>query len=172
MLLYLLPQSTMTSSSRADLRILERKSRPTNLSGVKIYLIAYNILSTLGWAYIFFFTLIHIFNLDGKSESIPLPTTKSATSFLTDLFSSSSRSLESRLPPTLKPLYRRSKTTYSRVGPQTTILQTLAILEVVHVFLGWVRASLHTTLMQVSSRLYLVWGIVEMAPEVCNSLRN
>ena len=58
-------------------------------------------------------------------------------------------------------------TTFSRVGLLTKIVQTFAILEVVHVILGWVRSPLATTAMQVSSRLFLVWGIADQFPEVC-----
>jgi hypothetical protein len=52
-------------------------------------------------------------------------------------------------------------TTYSRVGSTVAIVQTCAILEVVHVLLGWVRSPLQTTVMQVASRLWIVWGIVQ-----------
>ena len=57
-------------------------------------------------------------------------------------------------------------TTYSRVGPQTAFVQTFAILEVVHVLLGWVKSPLATTGMQVSSRLFLVWAVTEQFPNV------
>ena len=46
-------------------------------------------------------------------------------------------------------------------------LGNLAVLEVLHALLGWVRSPLATTLIQVSSRLYLVWGVTHMFPQVC-----
>jgi len=51
--------------------------------------------------------------------------------------------------------------TYSALGPIVPYVQTTAILEVLHVLLGWVRSPLPTTIIQVSSRLFLVWGITE-----------
>lgn len=139
---------------------------------------AYNVVSTLGWAYILALTLIHLFNLDGASDAIQPPHGHTASSVLSrfvssfslpKIFRSTSSSFESRLPPALQPVYRRSTTTYSRVGPQTAFVQSFAVLEVVHALLGWVRSPLQTTAMQVSSRLFLVWGIVEQFPEVGNS---
>ncbi|KAF2762750.1 protein tyrosine phosphatase [Pseudovirgaria hyperparasitica] len=44
------------------------------------------------------------------------------------------------------------------------LVQTGALLEVVHSLVGLVRAPLFTTLMQVASRLLLVWGIAYTFP--------
>jgi len=122
---------------------------------LKAYLFAYNIFSALGWTYILGLTVVHMFNLDGNTDAIQ---THSKTATL--------NTLESRLPPFLQPIYHRSASTYLRVGTQIAIVQTFAVLEVVHVLLAWVRSPLQTTVMQVSSRLFLVWGIVEQFPEV------
>ncbi|KAH7328443.1 tyrosine phosphatase-like protein [Stachybotrys elegans] len=46
------------------------------------------------------------------------------------------------------------------VGDWTKWTQTMAGMEVLHSLLGIVRAPLMTTLMQVSSRFLLVWGVV------------
>ncbi|KAJ6586858.1 PTPLA-domain-containing protein [Mycena vulgaris] len=136
---------------------------------VKYYLLAYNVLSTLGWAYILTITLIHLSNLDGRSSDIrpvaSAPSTFSRVLSSIPFFKSSTPgvalTIESRLPTYLQPIYRRSMTTYSRVGGTVAIVQTCAILEVVHVLLGWVRSPLQTTAMQVASRLWIVWGIVQ-----------
>lgn len=138
---------------------------------VKYYLVAYNVLSTLGWATVLIFTIIHVFDLDGASSSIPGSKPETATSVLHRFVSSfaptkyvkyiTNASLEAQLHPALIPLYRRSTTTYVRVGSLTAFVQSFALLEVVHVLLGWVRSPLQTTAMQVASRLFLVWGIVE-----------
>ncbi|KAF2681581.1 PTPLA-domain-containing protein [Lentithecium fluviatile CBS 122367] len=47
----------------------------------------------------------------------------------------------------------------------TRLTQTLAVMEVVHSFIGVVRAPVLTTLMQVASRLLLVWGIAYNFPQ-------
>jgi very-long-chain (3R)-3-hydroxyacyl-CoA dehydratase len=48
---------------------------------------------------------------------------------------------------------------HASVGTYTKWVQTLAILEVFHIALGLIKASLPTTVIQVSSRLLLVWGV-------------
>ncbi|KAJ4468155.1 PTPLA-domain-containing protein [Lentinula aciculospora] len=138
---------------------------------VKYYLLTYNVLSTIGWAYILISTIIHVFDLDGNSASFA-SSSSTASSTLGQVFSflpflkSTQRintvsGLEARLHPLLLPFYRRAATTFGRVGPTTAWVQSGALLEIVHVLLGWVRSPLQTTVMQVSSRLFLVWGIVE-----------
>lgn len=64
------------------------------------------------------------------------------------------------------PYYLKLKTLYSVAGKQVAFVQSFAILEVFHVLLGFVPSPLGTTAMQVASRLWLVWGIVERFPEV------
>ncbi|PFH46064.1 hypothetical protein AMATHDRAFT_82719 [Amanita thiersii Skay4041] len=98
------------------------RSQPTP---IKLYLVAYNALSTLGWAYLLLQTVLHV-------------TTNTGT-----------------------PLYVRLLSTYAHVGSTVALVQSCALLEVVHVLLGWVRSPLLTTVMQVSSRLFLVWGVTE-----------
>ncbi|PKC16154.1 PTPLA-domain-containing protein [Rhizophagus irregularis] len=55
---------------------------------------------------------------------------------------------------------------YDRIGWTLTLVQTAAILEIFHVLLGLVRSPFITTVIQVSSRLTLVWLIVNKFPEV------
>jgi len=159
---------TCTYSSQLFIRAVSNSDESflTALTLVKTYLVAYNFVSAIGWAYILILTLIHVFNLDGRASIVPAPAGRTAASILTDLFFTSSSKVESRLPLFLKPIYQRSMTTYSRVGPQTAFVQTFAILEVVHVLLGWVKSPLATTGMQVSSRLFLIWAVTEQFPNV------
>jgi very-long-chain (3R)-3-hydroxyacyl-CoA dehydratase len=136
---------------------------------VTYYLVAYNILSTIGWAYILVFTLIHIFDLDGRASAASAATHKTASSTIWSLLRSSglvSRSVETHMPSWLQPIYIRSKSTFARVGTETALVQTFAILEVIHALLGWVRSPLQTTAMQVASRLFLIWGVTEQFESV------
>lgn len=129
------------------------------------YLVAYNILSTIGWGSILVSTIIHVFNLDGTNLTTP----QTASSTISGFLKSSglvNGSFETRLPTWLQPVYLRSTSTFVRVGTQTAFVQTFALLEVVHALLGWVRSPLQTTAMQVASRLFLVWGITEQFENV------
>jgi very-long-chain (3R)-3-hydroxyacyl-CoA dehydratase len=50
------------------------------------------------------------------------------------------------------------------VSRQLQVTQTLAVLEVVHAATGLVRSPVFTTMQQVASRLFVVWGILFAAP--------
>lgn len=51
---------------------------------------------------------------------------------------------------------------YGGVGEYTKLTQTLALLEIVHIALGLLRSSLITTVIQVASRILLVWGVANL----------
>jgi very-long-chain (3R)-3-hydroxyacyl-CoA dehydratase len=70
------------------------------------------------------------------------------------------------IPAFLIPYVQRAKTFYAVAGPEVAFVQSFAILEVVHVILGLVPSPLVTTAMQVASRLWIIWGVVEQFPEV------
>ncbi|KAL5612645.1 hypothetical protein BROUX41_004260 [Berkeleyomyces rouxiae] len=59
---------------------------------------------------------------------------------------------------------------YSVAGEWTKWTQTLALMEVVHAMTGIVRTSPLTTLMQVASRILLVWGVVDQYPFLARNL--
>lgn len=140
-----------------------------SVNATQLYLVAFNVVSAVGWGYILIFTLLHLFSLDGKLQRVSSPNT--ASSLLSRYLSTLSLpkvlkpvTTESRFPPYLQPLYQRATTLFYSVGAQTAFVQTFAVLEVFHVLLGWVRSPLQTTVMQVSSRLFLIWGITEQFP--------
>ncbi|KAF9051067.1 PTPLA-domain-containing protein [Hymenopellis radicata] len=147
------------------------KSKPTF---VKYYLVAYNVLSALGWGYILLLLLVHVFNIDRRAAILEASSGSASSTFSRFMpFLKSSRAsplyFESKLPKFLQPFFRRFTTSYLRIGTITAFVQTCAILEVAHVMLGWVRSPLVTTAMQVTSRLYAIWGVTEQFPEVCSN---
>ncbi|KZT66404.1 PTPLA-domain-containing protein [Daedalea quercina L-15889] len=134
---------------------------------VKYYLVAYNVISTLGWGYVLVVTLAHLAGFDATStpESTYLPAAFTRYLPIIPRLSSARHRLEKSVPPALIPLVRRASTTYAAVGSQTSFVQSFAVLEVLHALLGWVRSPLGTTAAQVASRLYLVWGITAQFEE-------
>lgn len=58
---------------------------------------------------------------------------------------------------------------YGGVGEFTKWTQTLALLEIVHSASGLVRSPLLTTILQVSSRLFLIWAVVDRYPSSTGS---
>ncbi|KAK7061094.1 hypothetical protein VNI00_000829 [Paramarasmius palmivorus] len=136
-----LPSTTMTAPKKdaASTKKVARKGPPAI---IKFYLVLYNILSAAGWGYVLVHTVIHILNLDGKSNEATQPIPIKLSAHFT----------------------RLSVSNYDRVGYATAIVQTFALMEVLHALFGWVRSPIATTAMQVSSRLFLVWGVVEQFP--------
>ncbi|CAG8438683.1 8718_t:CDS:2 [Ambispora leptoticha] len=55
---------------------------------------------------------------------------------------------------------------YDNIGVILKWVQTTALLEVLHVVTGLVKSPIMTTIIQVTSRLFLVWGVVDLFPEV------
>ncbi|KMP08654.1 tyrosine phosphatase [Coccidioides immitis RMSCC 2394] len=55
--------------------------------------------------------------------------------------------------------------TYNALFPLLRVTQSLALLEIVHSLVGIVRAPVITTLMQVASRIVVVWGVMWMFAE-------
>lgn len=147
---------------------------------VRFYLVAYNVLSALAWSYILITLLLHLTGIHSSAQPAPAraATThvtsasaklssffSTASSRLPYLKSSSSRKL-SQAPSGIKAILSRMATSYAAVGPETTLVQSMAILEVAHAALGWVRSPIQTTAMQVASRLFLVWGVSEQYDSV------
>lgn len=54
---------------------------------------------------------------------------------------------------------------FQAVGTPLKVVQTAAVLEVVHSLTGVVRSPVFTTAIQVVSRIWALWGIVSLVPE-------
>ncbi|KAH7888714.1 PTPLA-domain-containing protein [Phlebopus sp. FC_14] len=126
-----------------------------------LYLLAFNVVSAAGWAYVLFLTLDA---LATKNTAHPLFTRlasyfPSKLPWTTNLYATNQ--LSTYLSSLLS-LYVPS--TYSAAWPALAPVQSLAVLEVLHVLLGLVRSPLPTTFIQVSSRLILVWAVVARFP--------
>ena len=59
-------------------------------------------------------------------------------------------------------LHKSHTKLYDTINPAIYAAQSLALFELVHSLLGLVRSPFLTALMQVSSRILLVWGILGM----------
>ena len=59
-----------------------------------------------------------------------------------------------------------SHSTYSYVAKPLFVFQTSALLECIHVIIGLVRSSVFATGLQVSSRIFLLWGVCVAVPPV------
>lgn len=131
---------------------------------IKAYLVSYNLLSAAGWSFVLYRTISHLSALESPQH----PATFSLLSALKTT-PSPFLWIPSFIPTNLVPLYQRACTTYDAVGETTASVQTAAVLEILHVILGFVRSSLATTTIQVASRLFSVWAIAACFPSAQNS---
>lgn len=109
-----------------------------------MYLVAYNLASLAGWAYVLYRLIDHL-------------STMSSSFTWSSIFPGHQQH---------RALLARASTSYADFGDVVRWVQTSALLEVVHVALGFVRSGLGTTASQVASRLILVWGILLQFPIV------
>ncbi|KIJ49703.1 hypothetical protein M422DRAFT_205249 [Sphaerobolus stellatus SS14] len=148
----------------------QNKAASSGSSLVRYYLVLYNVFSAIGWSYVLVASVIHLAGLTDLSRLASVTSTPTAKSVLLRYLSKISflqsalplsAKIESLLPPTLIPILDRAKTTFTAVGWQTAVVQSFAVLEILHSALGWVRSPLTTTAAQVASRVILVWGIAD-----------
>jgi hypothetical protein len=161
----------------------------TKKDWIGVYLILYNTVTTFLWAYLLVLVLFHLV-LAPTTKLAPLnPIPQAATyptassfirSHLQKVFSFSTpppatpaakvaAGVKSRLGGVAVALVEKARATYSSrgIGVYTALVQSAAVLEVVHALFGWTKSSLVTTMMQVTSRLIIVWWIGEGYQAVC-----
>jgi very-long-chain (3R)-3-hydroxyacyl-CoA dehydratase len=142
----------------------ERSGDWDHLTDIKAYLVAYNVLSASLWGYLLFLVLWFIATPRGTDLS------SSSTLFTRWLGLGSSGTLPAPVYQAIEHL--KGSYDFHGLGCLTKWTQTLAVMEVVHSLLGWVRSPVGTTAAQVASRLWTVWGVVEMSPEVSPAARR
>lgn len=59
---------------------------------------------------------------------------------------------------------------WGNVHPWLKIVQTAAVLEIFHSIIGFVRSPWSTTFMQVFSRVWTLWAVMNISPEAQTSL--
>ncbi|ORY35016.1 tyrosine phosphatase-like protein [Naematelia encephala] len=158
------PSQSPNSKSRAseEKRRLERKSKQaTGLTPVKIYLLLYNTAAAVLWAHLLYLLLSFLYT---SFVSSALVTPRRPETVLKKLLNQSTRIY---LPKVVDDFTTRLSGSYDykNLGWWTKVTQSLAVLEIVHSATGIVRSPFLTTAMQVASRLWTVWGIVEPVPE-------
>ena len=148
-------------------------------------MILYNTLSCLGWGYVLVTTYLHLTDIPLPEIFGPTPGGASAFSFqalieyVRELVEELIRETKGFLTPFNNPLaatiiplqlldvYNRMITTYDVVGGAVAVVQTAAALEIVHSLVGLVKSPLPTVVVQVYSRLFLVWGVTQKYEQVC-----
>lgn len=141
----------------------------TDRTATELYLLAYNVGTALLWTYLLTLVATHLFSsVPPKSplNPAPIPSSSTASGWLASLFAPKKKTI---IPPAVvkNPKWtnfvaKASNTYYAKgIGLYALLVQSLAVLEIVHSSLGLTKSPLKTTAMQVASRLLVVWFWVE-----------
>jgi hypothetical protein len=150
-------QQTKSEPSVRCLDAITNSPRILGLSPVKLYLVVYNLVSALLWANLLFLTIHSVI-------THPVPSVTPSSNVISRYLFSQSALVPGPVSNFLAKL--QGSYHHGHLGWWTKWTQSLAVLEVVHASLGWVRSPLGTTAAQVYSRLWTVWGVVESNKEV------
>ncbi|UZJ53486.1 hypothetical protein CBS101457_002806 [Exobasidium rhododendri] len=137
-------------------------------TAVRGYLIAYNIASFFGWALILSTLLKHMI-VGPQLASAPVRFSEKLLLFLRPIKVALIPSHAATYSPILAKYLDRGALLHTFSGGLVALVQSGAILEVVHAALGFVKSPVPTTAIQVASRLWLVWGISERFTEAATS---
>lgn len=137
-------------------------------AAVKGYLVAYNLASFFGWALILS-TLIKHMIAGPQIASSPIIFSSKLLVALRPLKVSIIPSYAATYSPILAKYLDRAAVLHTFAGALVALVQSGAILEVVHAAIGFVKSPVPTTAIQVASRLWLVWGISERFSEAATS---
>jgi very-long-chain (3R)-3-hydroxyacyl-CoA dehydratase len=126
---------------------------------VRSYLIVFNLVSFFGWCLILSSLIKHIV-IGPQTASYPITfASRTLAKFrpIRVFFTST----YPNVPAPVSLLLQRASQVMMHLGGLVAFVQSLAVLEVVHAALGWVRSPVPTTAIQVASRLFLVWAVTE-----------
>ncbi|WVR08308.1 hypothetical protein IAU60_005361 [Kwoniella sp. DSM 27419] len=157
--------NTTTNRVEMEKERVARKGKEVKagFTPLKLYLLAYNVASALLWGHLLYITVSFLITPRTVASS---PDT---SSFFSRLFPSAASSSTTHKVLTQLNEHLKGSYGYKNLGWWTKYTQSLAVLEVVHAALGWVRSPLGTVMAQVASRVYTVWGVAEAVPEVSHS---
>lgn len=136
------------------------KSPRTQSSGVKAYLVAYNLVSFMLWLRIACGIVLYMVNGESSRQVTFSWVRALTTSVFTDKVTSAAP-IFTKYPAAAQVILQRAATMYDYIGPMVTFVQSLAVLEVVHAALGWVKSNVLVTGVQVASRIIVAWLIAE-----------
>ncbi|PWN54478.1 PTPLA-domain-containing protein [Violaceomyces palustris] len=142
------PKSTSSSSKGRG---------PSN--AVKLYLTLFNLASFFGWMLILTSLIKHLI-AGPQTSTYPI---KFSSKLLAPLrpFRIFHAPSYAHLPPLIANILDRCSNTHLYIGSLVALVQSAALLEIVHVIVGWVKSPVPTTAIQVASRLFMVWAVSE-----------
>ena len=132
------------------------RSRPL----VTAYLVFYNLFSFVLWLRVFAGVVLYMLHGDSARQMM-YATVAEAVQRVLPAKVAGALIEYGAYPPLAAAILRRASNLHDYIGPLVVITQKLAVMEVVHAAVGWVRSNVLITAVQVMSRLIVVWGISE-----------
>lgn len=108
-------------------------------------------------------------SIDGVTKYLIGYNLASATAWLIILDRLLIDSIITSRPTSLSELLKCTSHAHQSINTSLTLVQSTALLEILHVALGLVRSGFLTTAMQVASRLVIVWAIIPLFPQTAES---
>ncbi|KAM0786012.1 hypothetical protein ACM66B_006828 [Microbotryomycetes sp. NB124-2] len=147
-------------ANNAANQVKHKTKSSTKLTPVKLYLVSYNALNAILWSTVFVLLVAHL--VHGHAANSVVGHLKLGVDKLVKDFTGSTRH---KAHYEHDKLVGRLNTAYDSIGDIVKAVQTVALLEIVHSALGLVRSGLVTTLMQLSSRIFVVWYVCDFYPD-------
>ncbi|TKY90034.1 hypothetical protein EX895_000032 [Sporisorium graminicola] len=162
------PKASSSSKSASATATPAKPAKRGPPALIKYYLVLFNFVSFFGWV-IVFSTLVKHLSSGPQPYSAPVQFAADVLARFRLVKIGIVKSYAHLFPERIALLLERASHSHASVGPAVALVQSLAILEVVHAAIGWVRSPVVTTAIQVASRLFMVWGVTERFSQAWSS---
>lgn len=133
---------------------------PPQKSFLTFYLVVYNLFQFVGWMRISIGVVLYLVQGSSARRMVFASLAKFVQQYTPDRIASPAVSF-AKHHPLVATLLTRMSETHAYIGPLVLVFQSLALLEVVHAALGWVKSNPLVVLIQIGSRLAVLWGVAE-----------
>ncbi|CDR88311.1 related to PHS1-essential 3-hydroxyacyl-CoA dehydratase of the ER membrane [Sporisorium scitamineum] len=162
------PKASSSSKKAPDTATAAKPAKRGPSAPIRYYLVLFNFVSFFGWV-IVLSTLIKYLALGPQPQSPPVKLAADLLARFRLVKIGIVKSYSHLFPERIAQRLERASNSHAFVGSVVALVQSLAILEVVHAAIGWVRSPVATTAIQVASRLFMVWGVTERFSQAWSS---
>lgn len=146
-----------------------KPAKPSGPSGpVRFYLVVYNLLCFVGWLRIF--VSLIVFMVMGKLSYTPLyPAVERLLEHVRPVVAAIAPPQFTNVPEPIAMLLTRASNVHAHLGSLALVFQSLAVIEFLNALFGLVQSNPIMVLVQVFSRLAVLWAVVEPYPAAAHS---
>lgn len=163
-----MPPKASSSSRPASATTAAKPAKRGPPAPIKYYLVLFNFVSFFGWVIVLSTLIKHLVS-GPQPHSPPIQFAADVLARFRLVKIDIVKSYAHLFPERIAQLLERASTSHKFVGSAVALVQSLAVLEVVHAAIGWVKSPVATTAIQVSSRLFMVWAVTERYSQAWSS---